>query len=205
MVCFLWERPRADIKRDVALSPLGAVGGKPIREHRIQARSQRSERWQFQASGTAEQRFLATLLQPWAVNASSADFTLAFCSAAIERAPPLDKVAIRVRLEGSSIFGFNRVTLEEVFDRVTGRGRQARCISIPVKLATRLHPLARIPANSRVPADLGAIGPFSPITAHRLHFTTHAFASERLTYRHQQQKDSKHGVTQCSLAALAKS
>jgi len=61
----------------------------------------------------------------------------------IARAPPLDKVAIRVRLEGSSVFGFNRVTLEEVFDRVTGRGRQARCVSIPVKLATRLGPDAR--------------------------------------------------------------
>src|SRR5262249_39567084 len=125
-------------------------------------------------------------------------------SAAIESAPPLDKVAIRVRLEDSSVFGFNRVTLEELFDRVTGRGRQARCVSIPVKLATGLHPLARIPANSRVPADLGAIGPFSPILTGRLHFTTHAFAAERLTYRHQQQQDSKQGVHQCSLGAPAR-
>jgi hypothetical protein len=124
------------------------------------------------------------------------------CSAAIERAPALGKVAIRMRLEDSrifginhvmledssvfgfnrvtledsSVFGFNRVTLEDrsVFwvNRVTWRGRKARCVSIPVKLATRLHPLARIPANSRVPADLGAIVPFSPIAAHRLHFAT---------------------------------
>src|SRR5262245_30110795 len=182
----LWERPRADINWNVAVSQLDAVGGKPIREHRIQARSQRSERLQFQASGTAEQRFLATLLQPWAVKASSAHFTLASCSAAIERAPALDKVAISVRLE--DMFGFNRVTLEDSsvfgFNRVTGRGRQARCVSIPVKLATRLHPPARIPASSRVPADFGAIGPLSPIAAHRLHFTTHSLAAERLTDKH---------------------
>jgi hypothetical protein len=111
------------------------------------------------------------------------------CSATIERAPALGKVAIRVRLENSSVFGFNRVTLEDgrvfglnhvtledgrVFglNRVTGRGRKACRLSIPVKLAARLHPLARIPANSRVPADLGAIVPFSPIAAHRLHFAT---------------------------------
>jgi hypothetical protein len=47
------------LKRDVALSPLGAFGGKSIREHRIQARSQRSERLQFQASGVIGQRFPA--------------------------------------------------------------------------------------------------------------------------------------------------
>jgi len=87
-------------------------------------------------------------------------FTLASCSATIERAPALGKVAIRVKLENSSVFGINRVTLEDssVFglNRVTGRGC---CVSIPVKLAARLHPLARIPANSRITADLGAIVP----------------------------------------------
>jgi hypothetical protein len=47
------------LKRDVALSPLVAFGGKSIREHRIQARCQRSERLQFQASGVIGQRFPA--------------------------------------------------------------------------------------------------------------------------------------------------
>src|SRR6266513_134667 len=42
-------------KHFVAVSPLGVVGGKPTREHRIQVRSQRSERLQFQASGPARQ------------------------------------------------------------------------------------------------------------------------------------------------------
>src|SRR5262249_60933481 len=37
------------VKRTVAVSPLGAVGGKPTREHRIRVRSQRSERLQFPA------------------------------------------------------------------------------------------------------------------------------------------------------------
>jgi hypothetical protein len=49
------------------------------------------------------------------------------CSAAIERAPALGKVAIRMRLEDSRIFGVNRVTLEDrsVFgvNRVTLEGR----------------------------------------------------------------------------------
>jgi hypothetical protein len=103
----------------------------------------------------------------------------------------LGKVAIRVRLENSSVFGFNRVILEDgrVFglNCVTGRGRKACCLSILVKLAARVHPLARIPANSRVPADLGAIVPFSPIAAHRLHFATHSLAAKRLTDKHQQQ------------------
>jgi hypothetical protein len=128
------------------------------------------------------------------------------CSAAIERAPALGKVAI-LRLKDSRIFGVNRVTLEDrsVFrvNRVTWRGRKARCVSIPVKLATRLHPLARIPANSRVPADLGAIVPFSPIAAHRLHFATHSLSAERLTDKHQQQQGSKHGVHECSFGAPA--
>ena len=39
----------------VAVSPLGAVGGKPTREHRIRVRSQRLERLQFQASGPPRQ------------------------------------------------------------------------------------------------------------------------------------------------------
>src|SRR5437667_134328 len=45
--------------------------------------------------------------------------------------------------------------------------------------------------------------PFSPIAAHRLHFATHALAAERLTDKHQQQEDSKHGVHQCSFGAPA--
>jgi hypothetical protein len=130
-------------------------------------------------------------------------FTLASCSATIERAPALGKVAIRVRLEDRSVFALDRVTLEDssVFglNRVTGRGRKACCVSIPVKLAARLHPFARIPANSRILANLGAIVPFSPIAAHRLHFATHALAAERLTDKHQQQEDSKHGVINAPL------
>src|SRR5262249_42000121 len=129
---------------------------------------------------------------------------LASCSATIERAPALGKVAIGVKLENSSVFGINRVTLEDssVFglNRVTGRGC---CVSIPVKLAARLHPLARIPANARITADLGAKVPFSPIAAHRLHFATHALAAERLTDKHQQQQDSKQGVHQSSFGAPA--
>ena len=99
-----------------------------------------------------------------------------------------------MRLEDGSVFGFNRVTLEHSsvmgFNRVARRGRQARCVSIPVKLATRLHPLARIPASSRIAADLGAIVPFSSVAVHRLHFATHSLAAERLTDK--QQQESKH-------------
>ena len=134
-------------------------------------------------------------------------------SATIECAPALGKVAIRMRLEDSSVFGFNPlkdssvlglnyVTLRNssVFglNRLTGRSRRVYCVSIPVKLAARLHPLAWIPANSRIPAYLRAIVPFSPIAAHRLHLATHALAAERLTDKHQQQQDSQHGVHQCS-------
>src|SRR5262245_11196160 len=118
-------------------------------------------------------------------------------SATIERAPALGKVAIRVRLEDSSVFGLNRVT---------GRGRKVCCVSIPVKLAARLHPLARIPALvvayvARITGNLGAVVPFAAIAAHRLHFATHALAAERLTDKHQQQQDSKHGVNQSSFGA----
>jgi len=144
---------------------------------------------------------------PWLASGRATIHTLTSCSATIERAPALGKVAIRVRLEDRSVFALDRVTLEDssVFglNRVTGRGRKACCVSIPVKLAARLHPFARIPANSRIPADLGAIVPFSPIAAHRLHFATHALAAERLTDKHQQQEDSKHGVHQCSFGAPA--
>src|SRR6516225_2922609 len=37
------------VKRDVAVFPVGDVGGKPTREHHIRARSQRLERLQFPA------------------------------------------------------------------------------------------------------------------------------------------------------------
>jgi hypothetical protein len=108
---------------------------------------------------------------------------MASCSASIERAPALGKVAIRVK--DSGVFGLSPFTLRDRsvfgFNRVTGRGRRACCARIPVKLVAWLHPLARIPANSRVPADLGTIVPFSPIAAHRLHFATHALPAERLT------------------------
>ena len=40
-------------KGHVAASPLGAVGGKPTREHRIRVRTQRSERLQSPALGVA--------------------------------------------------------------------------------------------------------------------------------------------------------
>src|SRR5437762_2679783 len=53
------------------------------------------------------------------------------------------------------------------------------------------------------PADLGAIVPFSPIAAHRLHFATRSLAAERLTDKHQQQQGSKHGVHECSFGAPA--
>jgi hypothetical protein len=45
------------VKNSVALSPLGAVGGKSTREHRIRLRSQRLERLQFQSLGPPRQRF----------------------------------------------------------------------------------------------------------------------------------------------------
>src|SRR5262249_52951988 len=95
----------------------------------------------------------------------------------------------RIALEGSSVFGFS------VTEKAWG-------VRIPVKLTTRLHPLARIPANSRVPADLGPIVPFSRVAAHRLHFATHSLAAECLTDKHQQQ-GSKHGVHECSFRAFA--
>src|SRR5262245_49178537 len=47
-------------KGHVALSQLGAVGGKPTREHHIRVRSQRSERLQFQASGPPRQHMRRT-------------------------------------------------------------------------------------------------------------------------------------------------
>jgi hypothetical protein len=39
------------VKKNVAVSPLGVVGGKPTREHRTRMRSQRSGRLQFPALG----------------------------------------------------------------------------------------------------------------------------------------------------------
>ena len=97
-------------------------------------------------------------------------------------------------MENSGVFRFNRVTLGDSrvlgLNRVTGGGRRVCCVSIPVKLAARLHRLARIPASSRIAADLGAIVPFSPVAMHRLHFATHALAAERLTDK--QKEESNH-------------
>jgi hypothetical protein len=57
------------VKRDVAVSPVGDVGGKPTREHHIRARSQRLERLQFLALVPA-QRFDLRFLRPFRADLS---------------------------------------------------------------------------------------------------------------------------------------
>ena len=65
------------VKRDVAVSPVGDVGGKPTREHHIRARSQRLERLQFLALAPAQRfdlRFLRLFGADLSIKKSSSFF-----------------------------------------------------------------------------------------------------------------------------------